>query len=320
MTIIESEENIIMQNSRISRDLKSSDLTTSKQLFSEKNGPTVSVPDLENAYRYCRRITVSHYENFPVASILIPRVLRKHISAIYAFARTADDFADEEQNRDKLLNWRRQLHACLEQSPSHPVFIALADTIRQFDLPIRWLDDLLTAFLLDLDKMRFESLTDLEHYCHFSANPVGRIVLWIFGYRSEELMEKSDAITTALQLTNFWQDISIDLKRDKIYIPMDLMDKYKIREDTILKQEVTGNFVPMMEFLIDYTNNLYARGLTLPSDVSGRLRMELRFTIAGGRKILQKVEKNKEKLLYYRPALTRADWIKLAFQMIKRDS
>ncbi|MBN2365269.1 MAG: squalene synthase HpnC, partial [Calditrichaeota bacterium] len=276
--------------------------------------------DLNEAYNYCQKITRDHYENFPVASLLVPRRLQKHISAIYAFARTADDFADEEQNRNKLIEWRKQLHSCLNEPASNPIFLALANTIEIFEIPVQWLDDLLTAFLLDLDKNRFHTLNDLEDYCHYSAHPVGRIVLWIFGYRDEELMTKSDYVTSALQLTNFWQDISIDLKRDKIYIPLDLLAKYKISEQGILNQKVTPNFALLIEELSRYTQNLYDKGKSLAGSVRGRLRFELQFTAGGGREILRKVHKYRTELIHYRPVLTKRDWIRLALKMITRTS
>ncbi len=251
-----------------------------------------------------------------MASFLLPSQLRKHIAAIYAFARTADDFADVEGDRGKLLRWRDQLHRCLHQSPSNPVFLALSHTVRVFDLPLQWLDDLITAFLLDLDKDRFQTLQELKDYCRYSANPVGKIVLWIFGYRSESLMKKADYITTALQLTNFWQDISIDLKRDKIYIPVAFLNKYHLTEPDIINQNRTPDFSAMMKPLIEYTGELFRKGNGLIQDVHGRLRWELRLTVAGGRAVLKKVDENRNKLLNTRPALSSRDWIRIALFML----
>jgi squalene synthase HpnC len=276
--------------------------------------------ELDEAYRYCLQITRNHYENFPVASFLLPLQLRKHIAAIYAFARTADDFADIERDRSKLLHWRRQLQVCLQQTPSHPVFLALSHTIREFNLPITWLDNLLTAFLMDLDKNRFQSLEDLHRYSRYSANPVGRIVLWLFGYRAEQLMEMSDYITSALQLTNFWQDISIDLKKDKIYIPVNFLKEYHLKESDILNQNLTTNLSAMMAPLLDHTAELYKKGEGLVGAVVGRLRWELRFTMAGGKAILNKVYENSDKLLTFRPVLRRTDWMKITTAILLRMS
>jgi len=272
--------------------------------------------NLDSAYNLCLQITRNHYENFPAASFLVPAHLRKHIGAIYAYARTADDFADEMQDRAKLLDWRRQLYGCTQSVPDNPIFFALAHTIEKFEIPVQWLDDLLTAFLLDLEKNRYASIAELESYCRFSANPVGRLVLWLFGYRSEDLMKYADQITTALQLTNFWQDISIDLKKDRIYIPTDLIKQFKLSEKNILMQQSSPDFGKMMGELIQRTARYFEKGSPLTGRVSGRLKWELKFTIAGGEEILRKTEKHKQDLLVWRPAITRWDWIKLAAQNI----
>jgi squalene synthase HpnC len=267
--------------------------------------------NLEDSYSYCLNITKNHYENFPVASLVIPPFYRKHIAAVYAFARHADDFADEFQDKNKLLDWRKQLSECTKFPSDNPVFRALANTIHIFNLPMNWLDDLLTAFLLDFDKKRFTSFQELHDYSRYSANPVGRILLWLFKLRSEKLMQYADYITTALQLTNFWQDISIDLKKDKIYIPLNLLRRYRIDEEEIILQKFSPNFPGMVTVLFDYTGSLYKKGLPLLKSIPGRLRLELKFTIMGGMEILEKVNQNKEKLLYHRPALNGWDWIKI---------
>jgi squalene synthase HpnC len=282
----------------------------------ERGNLTSSDSATTDAYRVCQEIARKHYENFPVASVLIPAHLRKHIAAIYAFARTADDFADEERDRKKLQDWRDKLWLSIREPSDHPVFIALADTIRTFEIPVQWLDDLLQAFLLDLDKNRFSSLQSLEKYCRYSAHPVGRLVLWIFGYRSEKVMLYSDRITSALQLTNFWQDISVDLKKDKIYIPTDFLEKFSISEREILEQKSTDNFSAMMEILISETEQMYLEGLQILHSVEGRLKRELQFTIAGGQKILEKTRNNRNRLLTYRPKLNKFDWLKISVNII----
>jgi squalene synthase HpnC len=282
----------------------------------ERGNLTSSDSATTDAYRVCQEIARKHYENFPVASVLIPAHLRKHIAAIYAFARTADDFADEERDRKKLQDWRDKLWQSIRGPSDHPVFIALADTIRTFEIPVQWLDDLLQAFLLDLDKNRFSSLQSLEEYCRYSAHPVGRLVLWIFGYRSEKVMLYSDRITSALQLTNFWQDISVDLKKDKIYIPTDFLEKFSISEREILEQKSTDNFSAMMKILISETEQMYLEGLQILHSVEGRLKRELQFTIAGGQKILEKTRNNRNRLLTYRPKLNKFDWLKISVNII----
>jgi phytoene synthase len=262
------------------------------------------------------KIAKSHYENFPVGSVLLPSNLRKYINAIYAFARTADDFADELQNREKLQEWREKLWQCTKETPTEPIFIALSDTIRHFEIPIQFFDDLITAFMLDLDKNRFESLESLEDYCRYSANPVGRLILWLFGYRAENIMKLADYITTALQLTNFWQDISIDLKRDKIYIPTNFLHEFNIRETEILQQKSSESFAELMDSLINKTRSYYRQGLPLLSKVQGRLKLELQFTIAGGYRILSKTRIHQANLLSFRPTLNKFDWFSISARIL----
>jgi phytoene synthase len=272
--------------------------------------------DLDQAYTYCLNITKNHYENFPVASRLIPKSHRKYITAIYAFARTADDFADEEKDKEKLLQWREKLFLCKKNKVEHPIFLALANTIRKFDLPINWLDDLLSAFLIDLEKNRFQNFNDLIKYSKYSANPVGRIILWMFNYRSDDLMMYSDAITTALQLTNFWQDVSDDIKRNKIYIPLKHFEKYMVEEKQLQDKKYTSNLGFLLDDLIQRTEELYEKGYPLTTLLKGRLRWEVGLTVAGGLKILEKVANNKEMILYCRPKLTKIDWLKILQKFI----
>ncbi|MDP2390893.1 MAG: squalene/phytoene synthase family protein, partial [Acidobacteriota bacterium] len=176
--------------------------------------------NLQQAYAACQRLAESHYENFPVASRLMPARLRPHVAAIYAFARTADDFADEpgrepEERLRLLEEWRRKLY----EPPVDDTFIALHDTIERFDLPIGLFEDLISAFTQDVSTTRYASWNDVLDYCRRSANPVGRLVLRLSGYRDEALDRASDAVCTALQLTNFWQDLAIDWPRGRLYVP-----------------------------------------------------------------------------------------------------
>ncbi len=276
----------------------------------------VSQKEIQNAYRYCLRLAQSHYENFPVASILVPARLRPHIAAIYAFARTADDFADEEENREKVLQWREKLHQSLCSRPKDPIFLALSHTIKKFQLPWRWLDDLLTAFLMDLTKNRFQNWEELYYYCRHSANPVGRIVLWIFGYRDEKLMAYGDSITTALQLTNFWQDLSVDIPRNRLYIPTGTLQNHGLLPAEVLQRTVNGKFIPVLEELVGKTRALFQKGSELLTHLSGRLYWELKLTVLGGMTVLKKVEKYSENVLWSRPVLTKKDWGGILFRLV----
>jgi squalene synthase HpnC len=267
--------------------------------------------NLNHSYNYCLDLANNHYENFPVASFFISPPHRKHIAVIYAFARTADDFADESFDKNKLLDWRRQLYDCIDQKYENQIFFALSHTIKKYGIPIKWLDDLITAFLMDLGKNRYSSIKDLQSYCQYSANPVGRLVLWICGYRSSDLVKYSDFITTALQLTNFWQDISVDLTKNRIYIPLDHLNLYGISEEDLINRK---NSIVMQKMISDLTNKtklIFYRGLPLLKQIHGRLRLEIIFTIKGGLRILEKVNMNRKIILNYRPMLTKWDWMSI---------
>ena len=197
-----------------------------------------STTDLEAAYSACRRLARTHYENFPVASLLVPRDKRDALAAIYAFARAADDFADEpgvEGRLEALAGWRHRLYQCVEGESDHPTFVALGDTIHKHRLSVSNLDNLLRAFEMDVTVRRQQNCDSLLLYSTCSANPVGRLMLELFHHRDPELFALSDNICTALQLTNFWQDVRIDLERDRVYLPLDDLARFGLSVD-ILKR------------------------------------------------------------------------------------
>lgn len=274
---------------------------------------------LDRAYQVCREITLSHYENFPVASLLLPAKIRKHIYPIYAFARGADDLADESRDRDALLQWRELLYHASQARCDHPVFIALQDTIRKFDLPLSLFEDLLSAFLQDLEKNRYADLPELLDYCRHSANPVGRIVLLLHGYRQEQWFAYSDAICSALQLVNFWQDLSIDLPKNRLYIPRSFLEAYRIDEAALFQKVWQDNFREMLQALIEITRGLFQQGVPLLRFIGGRLKWELAFTVSGGLAVLDKIEKLNYHVLQFRPTLTKRDWVRIAIQGIVRN-
>ena len=271
---------------------------------------------LDQAYQICREITISHYENFPVASRLLPAQSRKHIYPIYAFARHADDLADEAGDREGLLAWREMLHRCLREAVGHPIFQALADTIRRFELPVELFDDLLSAFLQDIDQQRYPDMAALLDYCRRSANPVGRIILYLHGYRDTRLMTCSDDICTALQLTNFWQDVQVDITKSRIYIPQDWLARYRVSEDSIIRRRHSREFAALMEALLKHTRRRFASGKPLLAQVQRRLRWELRFTVGGGLRILDKIEQNDYNVLEKRPILNKGDWLLIALRTL----
>ncbi|MGQ9896478.1 MAG: squalene synthase HpnC [Acidobacteriota bacterium] len=268
------------------------------------------VPSLEAAYMYCRRVALGHYENFPVGSLVLPKTVRPHVYAIYAFARAADDFADEgttpaAQRLANLSDWRCQLEACTVGRPKHPVFLALGHTIQTYNLPQKPFHDLLDAFELDVRRSRHATFEDLLDYSRCSANPIGQLMLLLFGYRDLVWHQMSDAICTALQLTNFWQDVAVDLRHNRVYLPLEEMTKHGYSEAELQARRHTPAFVNLMESLATRTEALFERGRPLCGLVPGRFGFELRLVWLGGRHILQELRRLDFNVFEQRPTL---DW------------
>ena len=265
---------------------------------------------------------VDHYENFPVASLLLPRALREPVEAIYAFARSADDIADEGDAAPvvrlaRLNDYRRELLA-IEQgkTPADPMFARLARNIRDFSLPVQLFRDLLDAFQQDVGKTRYADFAELLDYCRRSANPVGRLVLRIGGYRDEALDRSSDALCTGLQLANFWQDVEVDLRKDRIYLPLDEMDRFGVRVEDLQAKRFTREYASLMKFQVERTRDLFNRGAALPARVRGRLAVELRLTWLGGMRILERIEENGYDTLNSRPRITTTDKIRILLKSL----
>lgn len=269
---------------------------------------------IEEAFQYCEKMAKSHYENFPVGSFLLPKEKRRHIWAIYAYARTADDFADEgrtpaesvadlKKRLNQLDDWEFKLDKCLSGEVDHPIFMALGETIQQCGIPIQLLKDLLTAYRMDVQKKRYLNFEEVLTYCRYSANPVGRLVLHTFGYKDETLFLQSDSICTALQLTNFWQDIKIDLEKDRIYLPQDEMKKWGVSEADLFKENTTPAFESLVEVCAQKTAELFNLGLPLVSRVGKDLKLEMRLTWLGGTSILKKTIQNRYSVFKNRPVL-----------------
>jgi len=249
---------------------------------------------LEEAFDYCDRLASSHYENFPVGSRFIPKKLRPYVHSVYAFARIADDFADEPDYLDNLRlafleNWENQLLQCVWRKPQHPVFIALKETIERFDLPVALFQDLLMAFKMDVTTKRRERFEDLLTYCRYSANPIGRLILLLFGYPDPELHVLSDAICTGLQLANFWQDVAID-ERDRLYLPLEDMAKFGYREEDLKAHRCNETFRNLMRHEIARTREFFYQGRPLCDRVGRDLRFELHLVWNGGMTILDRIE------------------------------
>lgn len=270
---------------------------------------------LEQAYQYCDQLARSHYENFPVGSILVPKRLRKHFHSIYSFARIADDFADEEYGEEHTERERLELieqwHGMLIESLSgrarHPVFVALAQTRSQFDLPATLFEDLLSAFAQDVTVRRYQTFEQLLDYCRRSANPIGRLVLLLFGHRDEQLHSWSDDICTGLQLANHWQDVEIDLEKDRVYIPEEDLSRYGLSVNELRRRRVASEFKQLMRFQVGRARELFARGKPLCTSVGGRLGLELRAVWLGGMRILERLEQNGYDVFTRRPVITPAD-------------
>ena len=265
------------------------------------------------AYAYCERVARNHYENFPVASLLLPAKMRPHVAAIYAFARKADDFADEpgipDQERIRRLDeWRRCLHGSrARDSEDELIFDALHATIRQCSLPLSLFDDLLSAFRQDVTTQRYQTWDDVLDYCRRSANPVGRLVLRVAGIQNPRLDAASDAVCTALQLTNFWQDLGRDWNHGRLYVPIADMIQAGAREDDLQARRMTPMWRAVLTSMIERTRGLFDAGREVCDGVSGRLKWELRLTWLGGRRILDKVEMARLTSFDIRPTLGAAD-------------
>jgi len=282
------------------------------------------VPDrpelLSRAYAACEAMARAHYENFPVASRLLPRPMRPHVAAVYAYARVADDLADEgaappAERLVQLNAWQRRLHAAVavERSDTAPhehedlIVVALAHSIRLLDLPIALFDDLLSAFAQDTMTTRYASWDDVLDYCRRSANPVGRLVLRIAGYRDATLDQSSDALCTALQLTNFWQDFGRDWRAGRLYVPREVVAACGADEAELNGSALTAPWRAALGRCIAETARQFRAGRAVCDGVRGRLRYELRFTWLGGARTLERVERTGSALLTNRPTLGARD-------------
>ncbi|HEY5614867.1 MAG TPA: squalene synthase HpnC [Bacteroidota bacterium] len=276
---------------------------------------------VDEAFRYCERLTRRHYENFPVASLFLPKEKRKHVAALYAFARTADDFADEPgmtpaERIEAVNDWEEKLLLSRTVPARHPVFVALSHTIERFEIPVDLLRNLLHAFRSDVTTSRYETFEQVLQYCQYSANPVGRLVLILFNYRSELLMQYSDSMCTALQLTNFWQDLSVDLLKNRVYLPQEDLRRFQYTEDELFAGEATENFRNLMKFQVKRTEELFRKGKPLLTEVGKDLSLELRLTWNGGMRILRKIEQLNYNVLTQRPVLTGIDKASVLFSSL----
>jgi len=282
---------------------------------------------VDAAYAHCLRLARQHYENFPVASRLLPRPMRPHVAAIYAFVRSADDFADEgtrsEAARFALLDdWERRLNAAADGTTEDDgsdiaaIFIALGDTIRGRRVDVMHLRDMLSAFRQDVTVKRYETWAQVLDYCSRSANPVGRMVLEIAGYHDSSLAAASDATCTALQLTNFWQDLDGDWARGRLYVPMDLVRGSGADERDLDRRRLSTQWRAALGDVSVRTRALFDEGRRVADGVSGRLRWELRATWLGGVRVLERLEAGGFDVFRSRPTIGSRDALPLAWRLI----
>jgi squalene synthase HpnC len=261
---------------------------------------------------YCQRLALSHYENFTVGSWLLPRLVRRHVYAVYAFCRHVDDLGDEAPgDRLRLLDdWQAELGRCYDSTARHPIFVALQETIRCFAIPPEPFLKLIEANRMDQRVSRYRTLEELLHYCDHSANPVGHLFLYLFGYADAERQGLADATCTALQLTNFWQDIAVDLGKGRVYIPQEDIARFGYSEEELERPTVNDSFRALMAFEVGRTRELFAKGLGLLDMVDGRLKVDLKLFSLGGLSVLEAIERNGYDVFRRRPRLSR--WQKAA--------
>lgn len=269
-----------------------------------------TAPSLAEAREYCAHLARTHYENFSVASWFLPRRLRQHFFNVYSYCRISDDLGDEVGDTAASLalldQWQCELNACYDGSPKHPVFVALAETVRQFEIPRHEFSDLLTAFRQDQTVTRFETFKEVLAYCKYSANPVGHLVLYLCGYRDAKRQQFSDFTCTALQLANFWQDVSVDYEKDRIYLPLEDLRRYGVSEDDIAHNRNTPAFCDMMKFEVERARDWFRQGLPLVAKVDRELAIDLDLFSRGGTEILNAIEKQNFAVLGNRPAISKS--------------
>jgi squalene synthase HpnC len=277
-------------------------------------------PTLEEARAWCRRLAESHYENFHVASWFLPKRLRPHFHSIYAYCRVSDDLGDEVgdcQASLALLDlWGEELDACYRGEARHPIFVALAETIRACEIPKEPFADLLIAFRQDQLVTRFANMEEVLGYCRYSANPVGRLVLYACGYRDAERFALSDHTCSALQLANFWQDVRVDYAKDRIYLPREDMERFGVDEATIAESRFNREFRELMRYEVDYARKMFHAGLPLIGMVDRELAVDLDLFSRGGLEILRAIESQDYNVLRSRPSISKSRKVALLLRAL----
>jgi len=277
---------------------------------------------LEQAHAYTRWLATGHYENFHVVSFLLPKRLHQDFYNIYSYCRTADDLGDETGDRDESLRlldwWSGELDAMYQGRATHPVFVSLIPTIEKYRIPREPFADLVTAFIQDQTVTRYANWEELFGYCKNSANPVGRLVLYLCGYSDPERQRLSDATCTALQLANFWQDVTVDQLKDRVYIPLDIMSKRGYTVDDLFAHKFTPAFREVMREIVDKARELFLEGLPLVGKVNRRLALDLDLFSRGGLQVLRKIEQQDYDVLKARPSISKSERVRLLVGSLAR--
>ena len=277
---------------------------------------------LDDALAYTRWLATNHYENFHVVSFLLPKRLHQDFYNVYSFCRWADDLGDEigdtRESLRLLVWWRGELEAMYAGRATHPVFVALMGTAKKYGLPIQPFDDLIQAFEQDQTITRYQTWADVFEYCRYSANPVGRLVLYLCGYSDPVLQRLSDATCTALQLANFWQDVAVDLQKDRVYLPLELFRKHGYTEGQLFAREFTPAFRAIMIDACKVAQELFVTGLPLIERVDRRLSIDLDLFSRGGMYVLRKIAEQDYDVLARRPAISKLERVQLLLRTLVR--
>lgn len=272
--------------------------------------------------QYTRWLARRHYENFHVVTVLLPGRLRQDFYNVYAFCRWADDLGDELGDSAESLRllawWRRELDELYQGQATHPVFVALRETVQRHALPQEPFADLIRAFVQDQTVKRYRSYDEVFQYCRYSANPVGRLVLYLCGYRDQERHQLSDATCTALQLANFWQDVTVDLEKGRVYLPLEALDRHGYPLEDLLARRATPAFRAVMREVVEVARGLFLQGLPLARLVDHRLALDIDLFSRGGLRILEMIEQQNYDVLVRRPAISRSQRARLLLAALAR--
>ncbi|MDP9054190.1 MAG: squalene synthase HpnC [Acidobacteriota bacterium] len=274
------------------------------------------------AERYTRKLATTHYENFHVVSFLLPKHLHQDFYNVYAYCRSADDLADEipdaQESLRQLHAWGGELDRMYAGEAEHPVFVALKSTVAKYGIPKQPFADLIRAFVQDRHVSRYQTWDEVLDYCVYSANPVGRLVLYLCGYSDPERQALSDKTCTALQLANFWQDVTVDQLKDRVYLPLDLLARHNYTVDELFAHRFDGRFVAIMREAVGYARELFIAGLPLNRMVNRRLAVDLELFSRGGMRVLDKIEQQGYDVLSRRPKISKAERVSLLLGVIAR--